>query len=38
LDGATCLFFTTAVEGMPEATRAIAPEAGTIFMAALVSA
>ena len=35
LDGATCIFFTTAIEGMPEETRAIAPEAGTIFMAAL---
>ena len=35
LDGVTCLFFTTAIEGMPEETRAIAPEAGTIFMAAL---
>jgi sugar lactone lactonase YvrE len=35
LDGATCLFFTTAIEGMPDETRAIAPEAGTIFMAAL---
>jgi sugar lactone lactonase YvrE len=35
LDGATCLFFTTAIEGMPEETRAIAPEAGTIFMAVL---
>jgi hypothetical protein len=29
------VFFTTATEGMPEETRAIAPEAGTIFMAAL---
>jgi sugar lactone lactonase YvrE len=35
LDGATCVFFTTAVEGMPAETCAIAPEAGTIFMAAL---
>jgi sugar lactone lactonase YvrE len=35
LDGATVLFFTTATEGMPEETRAIAPEAGTIFMAVL---
>ena len=35
LDGVTCLFFTTAIEGMPDETRAIAPEAGTIFMAAL---
>ena len=35
LDGATCVFFTTAIEGMPDETRAIAPEAGTIFMAAL---
>ena len=33
LDGEPCVFFTTAVEGMPEATRAIAPEAGTIFIA-----
>ena len=30
-----CVFFTTAIEGMPRETRAIAPEAGTIFMAAL---
>ncbi len=35
LDGATCVFFTTAVEGMPAETCAIAPEAGTIFLAAL---
>ncbi len=35
LDSVTCIFFTTAVEGMPDETRAIAPEAGTIFMAAL---
>jgi sugar lactone lactonase YvrE len=35
LDGATCIFFTTAIEGMPDETRAIAPEAGSIFMAAL---
>ena len=35
LDGATCVFFTTAIEGMPEETRAIAPEAGTIFVAGL---
>ena len=35
LDGVTCLFFTTAIEGMPAETHAIAPEAGTIFMAAL---
>jgi sugar lactone lactonase YvrE len=35
LDGATVIFFTTATEGMPEETRAIAPEAGTIFMVGL---
>jgi L-arabinonolactonase len=35
LDGATVIFFTTAIEGMSQETRAIAPEAGTIFMAAL---
>ena len=35
LDGAPCVYFTTAVEGMPEETRAIAPEAGTIFVAPL---
>jgi sugar lactone lactonase YvrE len=35
LDGATVVFFTTAIEGMPEETRAIAPEAGTIFVARL---
>ncbi|MGD0773337.1 MAG: SMP-30/gluconolactonase/LRE family protein [Candidatus Solibacter sp.] len=35
LDGAVCVFFTTATEGMPEETRAIAPEAGTIFVAGL---
>jgi sugar lactone lactonase YvrE len=35
LDGAPCVFFTTATERMPEATRAIAPEAGTIFVAGL---
>jgi sugar lactone lactonase YvrE len=35
LDGATCVFFTTAIEGMAEETRAIAPEAGTIFVAGL---
>ncbi len=29
------VYFTTAVEGMPEETRAIAPEAGTIFRAEL---
>jgi sugar lactone lactonase YvrE len=29
------VYFTTAVEGMPEATRAIAPNAGTIFRAEL---
>jgi sugar lactone lactonase YvrE len=38
LDGATCVFFTTAVEGMPAETCAIAPEAGTIFVAALDTA
>jgi sugar lactone lactonase YvrE len=37
LDGATCVFFTTATEGMPPETRAIAPEAGTIFVAGLVA-
>ena len=36
LDGATVMFFTTAIESMPAETRAIAPEAGTIFMAALI--
>jgi sugar lactone lactonase YvrE len=35
LDGAPCVFFTTATEGMPEETRAIAPQAGTIFVAEL---
>ena len=35
LDGATVIFFTTAIENMPAETRAIAPQAGTIFMAAL---
>jgi sugar lactone lactonase YvrE len=35
LDGATCVFFTTAIEGMPQETRAIAPEAGSIFVAGL---
>jgi sugar lactone lactonase YvrE len=35
LEGATCVFFTTATEGMPDETRAIAPEAGTIFVAGL---
>jgi sugar lactone lactonase YvrE len=35
LDGATGVFFTTAIENMPEETRAIAPEAGTIFVAGL---
>ncbi len=33
--GEACVFFTTAIEGMPAATRAIAPEAGTIFIAPL---
>jgi sugar lactone lactonase YvrE len=37
LDGAPCVFFTTATEGMPEETRAIAPEAGTIFVAGLTA-
>jgi sugar lactone lactonase YvrE len=37
LDGAACVFFTTAIEGMPEETRAIAPEAGTIFVAGLTA-
>ena len=31
--GEACVFFTTAIEGMPEATREIAPEAGSIFVA-----
>src|SRR5450759_4438280 len=35
LDGAPCVFFTTAIEGMTQETRAIAPEAGTIFVAGL---
>jgi len=35
LEGEPCVFFTTAVEGMPDSTRAIAPEAGTIFVAPL---
>jgi len=38
LDGAPCVFFTTATDGMPEATRTIAPEAGTIFVAELDAA
>lgn len=33
LDGRVHLLFTTAVEGMPAETRAIAPEAGTMFLA-----
>jgi sugar lactone lactonase YvrE len=37
LDGVTRVFFTTATEGMPEETRAIAPEAGTIFVADLTA-
>ena len=37
LDGAPCLFFTTAIEGKAAETRAIAPEAGTIFVAALTA-
>ncbi|MDE3165629.1 MAG: hypothetical protein KGN36_07480, partial [Acidobacteriota bacterium] len=32
IGGRTQLLFTTAVEGMSEATRAIAPEAGTMFV------
>jgi sugar lactone lactonase YvrE len=35
VDGLTRVFFTTAVEGMPAETSAIAPEAGTIFAATL---
>jgi L-arabinonolactonase len=35
LNGVPCVFFTTAIEGMPDETRAIAPEAGTIFVAEL---
>ena len=35
LDGAPCVFFTAAIEGMTQETRAIAPEAGTIFVAGL---
>jgi L-arabinonolactonase len=35
LDGHRYVFFTTAVEGMPESTRALAPHAGTIFRAEL---
>jgi sugar lactone lactonase YvrE len=37
LESATCVFFTTATEGMPPETCAIAPEAGTIFVAGLDS-
>jgi sugar lactone lactonase YvrE len=37
LDGVTSVFFTTATEGMGEDTRAIAPEAGTIFVAELTA-
>ena len=37
LDGAPCVFFTTAIEGMPEDTRAIALEAGTIFVAGVTA-
>ena len=37
LNGAACVFFTTALEGMPEETRAIAPQAGTIFVAGLAA-
>ena len=33
LDGKVCLIFTTADEGMDAATRAISPEAGTLFFA-----
>jgi len=33
LDGKVCLIFTTADEGMDDATRAISPQAGTLFYA-----
>jgi sugar lactone lactonase YvrE len=33
IGGRVCLLFTTAVEGMPDAHRAGAPEAGTLFVA-----
>ena len=33
IDGQVKVLFTTAVEGMPEATRRIAPRAGTMFIA-----
>ena len=33
LDGRVCLIFTTADEGMDDETRAISPEAGTLFWA-----
>ena len=33
LEGKVCLIFTTAVEGMDEETRALAPAAGTLFYA-----
>ena len=33
--GEPCVFFTTAIEGMPAPTRAIAPNAGAIFIAGL---
>ena len=35
VNGRRYVFFTTAVEGMPESTRALAPHAGTIFRAEL---
>ena len=35
IDGREYIFFTTAVEGMPDATRALAPHAGAIFRAEL---
>lgn len=35
IGGRAHLLFTTAVEGMPEETRAIAPEAGTMFLASV---
>ena len=37
LNGAACVFFTTAIEAMPPETRAIALEAGTIFVAELTA-
>ena len=32
LDGKVCLIFTTAVEGMDDETRSIAPNSGTLFL------